>query len=139
KLGEGLGDALAARSLRLRIEPYRAEVLTDGRALRAVLANLLQNAIAFSPDGGEITVHALPMAAGLQIVVRNEGEGVDAADLPRLLQPFEQGENALTRHAEGAGLGLAICDLTCRAMGGRLELISARGEGFSAHIVLPTA
>jgi signal transduction histidine kinase len=140
KLGEGLDEALASRSLRLRVEPCRtAEALTDGRALRGVLANLLQNAIAFSPEGGEITVHAQALEAGLEIVVRNEGEGVEAADLPRLLEPFEQGENALTRHAEGAGLGLAICDLTCRAMGGRLELTSARGQGFAAHIVLPAA
>ena len=60
------------------------------------------------------------------------------ADLPRLLLPFEQGENALTRQGQGAGLGLAICDLTCRAMGGRLQLISARGEGFAAHVLLPS-
>jgi signal transduction histidine kinase len=104
-----------------------------------VLVNLLQNAVAFSPDGGVITVSARTEDAGLEIVVRNEGEGVDAADLPRLLQPFEQGENALTRHAEGAGLGLAICDLSCRAMGGQLKLASARGEGFAAHILLPAA
>ena len=140
KLGEGLEAALAARGLRLAIEPCQiAEAFIDGRAVRGVLTNLLQNAIAFSPDGGLITVSAHAIEAGLEIVVRNEGDGVDPADLPRLLRPFEQGENALTRQAEGAGLGLAICDLTCQAMGGRLELVSARGEGFAAHIVLPTA
>lgn len=139
KLGEGLDGALASRGLRLVVEPCADEARIDGRALRGVLANLLQNAIAFSPDGGVITVSGRAVPTGLEIVVRNEGEGVDAADLPRLLQPFEQGENALTRHAEGAGLGLAICDLTCRAMGGQLKLVSARGEGFAAHILLPTA
>ena len=139
KLGEGLDEALAVRGLSLQIEPCRAiEAPLDGRALRGVLANLLQNAITFSPDGGVITVSARAVDAGLEIVVRNEGDGVDPADLPQLLRPFEQGQNALTRQGEGAGLGLAICDLTCQAMGGRLELVSARGEGFSAHIVLPT-
>lgn len=140
KLGEGLDEALASRGLRLQIEPCPvAEASLDGRALRGVLANLLQNAIAFSPDEGVITISARAIEAGFEIVVRNEGDGVDPADLPRLLRPFEQGENALTRQAEGAGLGLAICDLTCQAMGGRLELVSARGEGFSAHIILPFA
>jgi signal transduction histidine kinase len=140
KLGEGLDQALAARRLTLVVEPCPvAEAVIDGRALRGVIANLLQNAIAFSPEGGEIKVSARAIAPGLEIVVRNEGDGVDPADLPRLLRPFEQGQNALTRHGEGAGLGLAICDLTCQAMGGRLELVSALGEGFSAHIVLPTA
>jgi signal transduction histidine kinase len=140
KLREGLDGALAAHSLSLVIEPCAVDdARIDGRALHGVLVNLLQNAVAFSPDGGVITVSARTEDAGLEIVVRNEGEGVDAADLPRLLQPFEQGENALTRHAEGAGLGLAICDLSCRAMGGQLKLASARGEGFAAHILLPAA
>jgi signal transduction histidine kinase len=140
KIGEGLDPALAARRLTLVVEPCPvAEAVIDGRALRGVIANLLQNAIAFSPEGGEIKVSARAIAPGLEIVVRNDGDGVDAADLPRLLRPFEQGQNALTRHGEGAGLGLAICDLTCQAMGGRLELVSALGEGFAAHIVLPTA
>jgi signal transduction histidine kinase len=139
-LGEGLDETLAARGLRLRLDPCLvSEVIADSRALRNVLANLIQNALAFSPDGGLITVSAHAVEAGLEIVVTNEGDGVDPADLPRLLHPFEQGQNALTRHGEGAGLGLAICDLTCQAMGGRLELVSARGEGFSAHIVLPVA
>jgi signal transduction histidine kinase len=61
---------------------------------------------------------------------------VEAADLQRLLRPFEQGENALTRHGGGAGLGLAICDLTCRAMGARLRLVSERGHGFAAHVLM---
>jgi signal transduction histidine kinase len=93
--------------------------------------------VAFSPDGGTISVSARPRRDRLEVVVRNEGDGVDRADLARLLRPFEQGENALTRHAEGAGLGLAICDLTCRAMGARLKLVSGRGLGFAAHVVLP--
>jgi signal transduction histidine kinase len=139
RLGEGFEGELAARNLRLAIEPCApVEARIDGRALRGVLANLLQNAIAFSPDGGVITVSARAEPASLEIIVRNEGEGVDDADLPRLLQPFEQGENALTRHGEGAGLGLPICDLTCQAMGGRLQLVSGRGKGFAAHILLPT-
>jgi signal transduction histidine kinase len=137
-LGEGLQEALAARGLRLVAAPCAgAEVLADARALRSVLAHLLQNAIAFSPEGGLIEVGLATGPDQLEIVVRNEGEGVDPADLERLIQPFEQGGNALTRHGEGAGLGLAICDLTCRAMGGRLKLVSARGQGFAAHIVLP--
>jgi signal transduction histidine kinase len=94
--------------------------------------------VTFSPDGGAINVSASVCAGQLEIVVANEGEGVDSEDLQSLLRPFQQAENALTRQGEGAGLGLAICDLTCRAMGGRLKLVSARGEGFAAHIVLPT-
>lgn len=137
-LTDGVRDLLATRRLQLLIEPCgEVEAQADARALRTVLANLLQNAVAFSPEGGAIRVDVRRGRKELEIVIRNEGEGVDPADLPRLMLPFEQGENALTRQGQGAGLGLAICDLACRAMGGRLELASQRGCGFSAHVVLP--
>ncbi|MDB5447337.1 MAG: sensor histidine kinase [Phenylobacterium sp.] len=137
-LGEGLAETLAARRLRLAVQPCgEAEALVDACALRIVLANLLQNAIAFSPDGAEVRVCAHENGAWLEIVIENDGEGVDPADLERLVRPFEQGENVLTRQGEGAGLGLAICDLTCQAMGARLRLVSERGHGFAAHVLLP--
>lgn len=138
-LGDGHHATLTARDLRLDVEDCGdMEARVDSRSLRSILANLLQNAVTFSPDGGAINVSASVCAGQLEIVVANEGEGVDSEDLQSLLRPFQQAENALTRQGEGAGLGLAICDLTCRAMGGRLKLVSARGEGFAAHIVLPT-
>jgi len=136
-LSDGRLEALAERGLRLAIAPCgELEVLADARGLRTVLSNLLQNAMAFSPDGGAINVSALADHDGVTIVIENEGEGVDPADLARLLRPFEQGENALTRRHDGAGLGLAICDLTCQAMEGRLKLVSERGRGFAAHVTL---
>jgi signal transduction histidine kinase len=138
-LGDGLQATLAARRLRLQVAPCGdMEARFDRQSLSCVLTNLLQNAVTFSPDGGAITVSARPLADRLEIVVANQGDGVDPEELPRLLRPFEQGSNALTRQGAGAGLGLAICDLTCRAIGGQLKLVSARGEGFAAHIVLPT-
>lgn len=139
-LGEGLSEMLAARGLRLVTVPCgEAAVLADSRALRSVLTQLVQNAVTFSPDGGTITVSVRSDAGGAEIIVANEGEGFDSAELPRLLQPFEQGGNAQTHHGDGAGLGLAICNLACQAMGGRLQLVSAPGEGFAAHVRLPTA
>jgi len=113
--------------------------LADGRGLRTVLANLLQNAIAFSPDGGQVRVSAHAADGEVEIAIQDEGEGVDPAELPRLMAPFEQGENALTRRSEGAGLGLPISELTCRAMGGRLRLASRKGQGLTAFVRLPAA
>src|SRR4051794_38347559 len=69
-LHEGLDGSLDARRLRLIIEPCgEAAVLADARALRSVLSNLLQNAVAFSPDGGTITVSASSGGSGVEIVV----------------------------------------------------------------------
>jgi Osmosensitive K+ channel histidine kinase len=114
-------------------------VTADPRGLRTVLFHLLHNAAVFSPKGGTIFISAQRLAAGVQIVIRDQGCGVDPAELPRLIAPFEQGENALARHGEGAGLGLSIADLTCKAMGGSLTLASRPGKGLTAGVRLPAA
>ncbi len=112
-------------------------VTADPRGLRTTLYHLLHNAVAFSPADGTVFVSAQRLADGVQIVIRDQGCGLDPADLPRLMAPFEQGENALTRKVEGAGLGLPIADLTCKAMGGRLTLASKPGKGLTAGVHLP--
>lgn len=112
-------------------------VTADSRGLRSVLTQLLHNAIVFSPEGGCVRVDAAVDGDAVDVVIRDDGEGLDPAELQRLMAPFEQGENALTRKAEGAGLGLPIADLTCRAMGGRLLLSSAPGQGLTAAVRLP--
>lgn len=136
----GLEGEIAQRGLRVACADLSGVVARgDARALRAVLSGLIANAVAFSPVGGEVRIRGAARGAEIEIVIGNDGDGVDPTELPRLLRPFEQGENALTRRAQGAGLGLAICDLACRAMSGRLELASGPGEGFSAHVFLPAA
>ena len=114
-------------------------VLADPWGLRTVLTHLLQNAAMFSPDEGEVRVRAEVSGRHVDVFVEDDGEGVDPADLPRLLLPFEQGENALVRRTEGAGLGLPICELTCRAMGAPLMLTSRPGKGMTARVRLKRA
>jgi signal transduction histidine kinase len=114
-------------------------VLADPRGLRSVLFQLLHNAVTFSPDGGTIRVRAETRDGRVEIAIVDEGEGVDPAQVQRLMAPFEQGENALIRKSEGAGLGLSIADLTCKAMDGRLKLSAAPDGGLCAMIRLPAA
>ena len=114
-------------------------VLADKRGLRTVLSNLIQNAIAFSPEGGQVRIRTAQDGAFVEIVIEDDGEGVDPTDLPRLMTPFEQGENALIRRGEGAGLGLPIAALTCQAMGGRLRLSCHPGAGLTARVRLAAA
>lgn len=137
----GLKPELAARQVDVAVGG-RGElpaVTADGRGLRSVLTQLIHNAIVFSPEGGEVSVRAEPQGGFVDIVIQDHGDGVDPDELARLMAPFEQGENALTRKAEGAGLGLPIADLTCLAMGGRLKLTSAPGQGLTATARLPAA
>ncbi len=114
-------------------------VLADPWGLSTVLTHLLQNAATFAPDEGEVRVRTEIHQGYVDVFVEDDGDGIDPADLPRLMLPFEKGENALFRRGEGAGLGLPICELTCRAMGARLQLSSAPGKGLSARVRLKTA
>lgn len=132
-------EDLAARDLCLARLPDDLRVASDPRLLRNVLADLLGNAIAFSPVGGRIGVFARDAGRELDLAIENPCGGFDPHELDRLLRPFERGEGGLRGGVEGAGLGLAICDLSCRAMGARLELRSEPGRSFSAHIFLPKA
>jgi signal transduction histidine kinase len=114
-------------------------VMADGRGLRTMLFNLLQNAVTWSPPGGVVRVSAASRAGMIDIVITDAGPGVDPADIPRLLKPFEQGQCALTRKSNGAGLGLPIVEALSGAMGGRLEILSSKGEGLTARLSLPAA
>jgi signal transduction histidine kinase len=114
-------------------------VLADPWGLRTVLTHLVQNAAMFAPDDGEVRLRAEVSGAHVDLYVEDDGEGVDPAELPRLMRAFEQGENALVRRVEGAGLGLPICELTCRDMGARLTLTSAPGQGLTAKVRLKIA
>lgn len=136
---DGLREETAPRGVTVLIEGRGAlpALTADARGLRNLLGNLIQNAVIFSPEGALVRVSAERIDAYVDISVIDHGPGVDPQDIPRLLQPFEQGENALTRRSEGAGLGLPIVELLCTAMGGRLKLSSAPGEGLTARVRLP--
>ncbi|MDO9337684.1 MAG: HAMP domain-containing sensor histidine kinase [Caulobacter sp.] len=114
-------------------------VLADGRGLRTMLFNLLQNAVTWSPTGGVVAVSATQSGGMVHIAIADQGPGVDPDDIPRLLKPFEQGQCALTRRNNGAGLGLAIVEALSSAMGGSLSIQSALGQGLTAHLSLPAA
>lgn len=130
-----------ARGVALRIEaagPVPA-VLADARGLKTILVNLVQNAIAVSPEGGEVVIGIGRRGREAVFEVRDRGPGIAPREVARLMQPFEQGESALTRHGQGAGLGLPIVKLLCDAMSGHLRLQPAPGGGLTASVRLPLA
>lgn len=137
----GLGEDAYARNVTVAVQvPAPVPlVLADARAVRTALANLVQNAVAFSPDGGRIRITGKAHGPLVLIEVGDDGPGLDPAELPRLMEPFQQGENALTRHHQGAGLGWAIVRLLCQAMGGGFNIATAEGAGLTATIALRRA
>ena len=134
-----LGPDLAARRITVKVAG-RGDlplVLADARGLNSILLNLLHNAAAFSPQDGVVRVSAVRRAGEVEMRISDDGEGVEPSEIARLMGPFEQGENALTRRSEGAGLGLPIVNLTAKAMGGRLKITSRPGKGLTASVRLP--
>ena len=136
----GLEVEAAAKGVRMHavIDDDASMVIADARGLSTVLVNLLQNAITFSPEGGEVEVRVRSAGGWVLFDVRDHGEGVASRDLHRLVRPFEQGENALVRRSGGAGLGLSIVNLLCREMGGSLALRSSPAKGLTARVRLPS-
>ena len=136
-----LAADMTSRSVRVSIRNREdlPNVMADPRGLRTVLANLLQNAVTHSLDGGVVRVSVYERLGEIQIRIQDQGPGIDASQISRLLGAFEQGESGLTRTSEGAGLGLPICELTCKAMSGSMVLHSPEGEGLTVTVTLPRA
>ncbi|MEM7112589.1 MAG: ATP-binding protein [Chloroflexota bacterium] len=117
-----------------------ATIMADGKRLRQICLNLLQNSIKFSSEGGiafrvqqVITAVSAPGEANrgettLRFEVEDSGIGLSDDEQARIFQPFEQAGTA-QRQAEGTGLGLAISQQLVGAMGGQIELESALGQG----------
>jgi two-component system, OmpR family, osmolarity sensor histidine kinase EnvZ len=118
-------------------------VLADETDLDRVFANLFENArrYAQSPDGvARVTVTCARTPEWVMINVRDEGPGVNPANLARLTTPFFRGDKARTHTSStGAGLGLAIVDKTVTRMGGQFDLANAPGGGLVASIRLRRA
>ncbi len=105
-----------------------ASLRGDRSMLRRALSNLLDNALRFTPAGGEILVILETLESGLRVSVQNSGEGIAAQLLPRLFDRFYRADPA--RHegsSEHAGLGLAITQSIVRAHGGRIHCESEEG------------
>jgi two-component system phosphate regulon sensor histidine kinase PhoR len=125
--------------LRLEQNGDRAVALADEDKLRQVLVNLLDNAIKYSPDGGEVAVELAGGAGRVRLTVRDHGLGVPAGEQERIFEKFYRLDPALTRGVGGSGLGLFISRELVTRMGGSLTVRSQPGEGAAFVVDLPAA
>ncbi len=111
----------------------------DENAFGQMMTQLIDNAVTYTPDGGTVTLSAKAQDGRIALVVADNGLGVTAENLARILEPFEQVGRTTTDHSHGAGLGLTLAKAFAELHGGTLALASAAGKGFTATVELPAA
>ena len=122
----------------VEVESGKVVVRADREKLTQVLANLLDNAIKYSPEGGTITVSARRRADTAEIVVADEGIGIPRSDQQRIFSKFFRTDRGVTGSA-GTGLGLFLVRGLVAAMGGRIWVESEEGRGSRFTFDLPLA
>ena len=134
-------SALAlSRQVKLTLEAAIAPDLTlfiDGSRLLQILANLLANAIRFSPPHSTVHLRALLTGDLVQLMVSDEGPGVPVDFIPRLFEKFSQADSSDSRLQSGSGLGLAICKELLERMHGSIFYQPAEQGGACFYCELP--
>lgn len=136
-------DAVVARmrprlqgvGVRLNVRPDLPDVSVDPVQIDQVLTNLLENAAAHSPPGGEVQVAAASYRDSIQIRVSDQGDGIPEGERERVFEAFYRGDAAPER--PGSGLGLAIAQAIVAAHGGRIWIEGAPGGGTVVVFELP--
>ena len=120
------------------IERKHATMRGDADRLRQVVWNLLNNAIKFTPKGGEIFVQVRRVESDMELVVRDTGVGIAADFLPHVFDSFRQSDSSTTRSHGGLGIGLSITKHLVDLHGGSIEVNSPGiGQGATFTVRLP--
>jgi signal transduction histidine kinase len=143
-LGELIASAAApfqsladAKGINLKIEPPKNPqvIWCDALRLELVLSNLIDNALKFTPHGGEVIIGSEQTPDSIQLWVLDTGIGIESAELPFIFERFYRGH----QHAEqGSGLGLAIAKSLVEAQGGNILVESTLGKGSKFILIFPS-
>jgi PAS domain S-box-containing protein len=131
---ETASSAIAAKQLNIstRLEAKGCHILADCIRLQQVFWNLINNAVKFTPHGGQITINTFNDKDGrFHFEISDTGIGIEPQRLASLFQPFEQADSSVTRQFGGLGLGLAISKRLVDLHHGRIDAES-RGRSYGA-------
>ncbi len=137
---ESFSELAYRESIKLegQVEPDVDPVFMDTQAIGRVLNNLISNALRHTPAGGEIKVQAWRTSQGVEVSVRDTGEGIHMQDIPHIFERFYRGDASRSRNrGTGAGLGLAIARGIVRAHGGDIRVESQIGKGTQFTFYIP--
>ncbi len=115
----------------------QAQVMGDPDRLKQVLFNLVDNAIKYTPGGGEVRLSLERDTQWVRVAVADTGIGIPPQDLSKIFDRFYRVDKARSREKGGSGLGLAIAQWIAQAHGGRIEVQSAVGKGSTFTLWLP--
>jgi signal transduction histidine kinase len=129
----------AGLDLRVTLPARRIAFEADRRSIKQILLNLLSNAIKFTLPGGNVEASATHDGDFVVFVIRDNGIGIPASELPRLGRPFEQVAADPLLAQSGTGLGLALVRSLAERHGGSFQIESEEGKGTHVEIRLPLA
>jgi two-component system, OmpR family, phosphate regulon sensor histidine kinase PhoR len=132
-------EKLAAKNLKVIVDltPEAFTLHADGTRLEEILHNLLDNAVKFSRENGQIHLQAVRRDSEMVLSVTDNGLGIGKEHLPRIFERFYRADKARSRELGGTGLGLAIVKHIAQLHGGRVEAESELGHGTTIRVVLP--
>jgi signal transduction histidine kinase len=126
-------------SLTARTESNRAAALGDRHRIEQVVVNLIDNAVKYSPNGGEVSVSTAASGEGVRVEVRDQGIGIPPAEQGSIFEKFYRGSLEGEQVRAGTGLGLYICRELVQRMGGTIGVESDPGSGSTFYFELPRA
>lgn len=116
------------------------DMITDSMRVQTIIDNILRNACKFC-ENGQINVSVSrenkDSKVWINFIIADTGTGIDPEKQARIFQPFTQADESSTRRFGGIGLGLALAQINCRALGGQIDLQSAVGKGSTFTVRLP--
>ena len=132
-----LDNMTSRHQLRFLLDPELPQVAVDAEHIGSVLANLVDNAVKYSPVGTQITVEAHTNGKGVIVSVIDEGLGIPKEFQEKIFERFYRLENTTFGHRKGNGLGLSICHGIIEAHGGKIWVDSEPGKGSKFSFSLP--
>jgi signal transduction histidine kinase len=123
-------------AITVQAEPNTPDIHVDQDRMAQVLGNLIDNALRYTPPGGEITLGARAQGAVTLLTVQDTGAGIPGEHLPHVFDRFYRGDSARSRDGAESGLGLAIAKAIVEAHGGTISVESTPGAGTTFTIAL---
>ncbi|MDQ6913249.1 MAG: HAMP domain-containing histidine kinase [Verrucomicrobiota bacterium] len=130
--------SLGAEEKQIRIQTDftgNCEADLDPNRMRQAFANLIDNAVKYTPAGGEINVGCASVADAIRVAVTDNGIGIPAAEQPRIWERLYRGDRSRTEH--GLGLGLSLVKAVVEAHGGQISVESNAADGTKFSLVVP--